>query len=30
VNFAIMAFAVFLVVRMMNRMSGTPVEADKA
>ena len=29
VNFTIMAFAVFLVVRMMNRMSGTPVPADK-
>ena len=27
VNFTIMAFAVFLVVRMMNRMSGTPVAA---
>jgi len=30
VNFTIMALAVFLVVRMMNRMSGTPVAADKA
>src|SRR6478736_5250508 len=30
VNFTIMALAVFLVVRMMNRMSGTPVPADKA
>ncbi len=30
VNFTIMAFAVFIVVRMMNRMSGTPVAADKA
>jgi large conductance mechanosensitive channel len=29
VNFTIMAFAVFVVVRMMNRMSGTPVAADK-
>ena len=29
VNFTIMAFAVFIVVRMMNRMSGTPVAADK-
>jgi large conductance mechanosensitive channel len=29
VNFTIMAFAVFLVVRMMNKMSGTPVAADK-
>jgi large conductance mechanosensitive channel len=28
-NFTIMAFAVFLVVKMMNRMSGTPVPADK-
>jgi large conductance mechanosensitive channel len=27
VNFTIMAFAVFLVVRMMNRMSGTPAAA---
>lgn len=30
VNFTIMAFAVFMVVRMMNRMSGTPVPSDKA
>jgi large conductance mechanosensitive channel len=30
VNFTIMAFAVFMVVRMMNRLSGTPVAADKA
>ena len=29
INFTIMAFAVFLVVRMMNRMSGTPVAPDK-
>jgi len=29
VNFTIMAFAVFIVVRMMNRMSGT-VPAEKA
>lgn len=30
VNFTIMALAVFLVVKLMNRMSGTPVAADKA
>lgn len=29
VNFTIMAFAVFIVVRMMNRMSGTPVMSEK-
>jgi len=30
VNFTIMAFAVFMVVRMMNKLSGTPVASDKA
>ena len=30
VNFTIMAFAVFLVIKMMNRMSGKPVASTKA
>jgi len=29
INFTIMAFAVFLVVKLMNRVSGTPVATDK-
>jgi large conductance mechanosensitive channel len=30
VNFTIMAFAVFIVVRLMNRMSKAPVASEKA
>jgi large conductance mechanosensitive channel len=30
INFTIMAFAVFLVIKMMNRMSGKAVASEKA
>ena len=30
INFTIMAFAVFVVIKMMNRMSGKPIAAEKA
>lgn len=30
INFTIMAFAVFIVIKMMNRMSGKAIAAEKA